>query len=250
MATQEFYIRASDETDARGPFTLDQLSSLVEAGQVTPETLYYDTLSEQWVPIDADPEVKAALFPEKKRLRIRARDARRTTSAGDRSAAPITVDDMLAAADNRTEGAGAKTKMRNQLRVARIGLWSVVAMFLASSASLLLSPPAIMHIGTGDFARLFSHPFALLGACDLLLALFLCLQMVSVYPLVRFRALMGIGFFGVIFWSYADPVPIAWVTLASAGMYFSTIFISAFRLAGALLVGFSGSAAFALYMLG
>jgi hypothetical protein len=97
MATQEFYIRASDETDARGPFTLDQLSSLVEAGQVTPETLYYDTLSEQWVPIDADPEVKAALFPEKKRLRIRARDARRTTSAGDRSAAPITVDDMLAA---------------------------------------------------------------------------------------------------------------------------------------------------------
>ena len=245
MATQEFYIRASDETDARGPFTLDQLSSLVEAGQVTPETLYYDTLSEQWVPIDADPEVKAALFPEKKRLRVRARDARRTTSAGDRSAAPITVDDMLAAADNRTEGAGAKTKMRNQLRVARIGLWSVVAMLLASSASLLLSPPAIMHIGTGDLARLFSHPFALLGACDLLLALFLVFSWQGGEP-----TLLGLGFFGVIFWSYSDSVPIAWVALASAGLYFSTIFISAIRLVGAALLGFAGVAAFAHYMLG
>lgn len=250
MATQEFYIRASDETDARGPFTLEQLSSLAEAGQVTPETLYYDTLSEQWVPIDADPEVKAALFPEKKRLRIRARDARRATSAGDRAAAPITVDDMLAAADNRTEGAGAKTTLRNQLRVARIGLWSVVLMLLGSAASLLLSPPAILHVGTGDFARLFSHPFAVLGACDLLLALFLCLQMVSVYPLVRLRALLGLGFFGVIFWSYSQPTPIAWVALASVGLYFSTIFVSAIRLVGALVLGFSGVAAFAHYMLG
>jgi hypothetical protein len=250
MATQEFYIRASNETDARGPFTLEQLSSLVDAGQVTPETLYYDTLSEQWVPIEADPEVKAALFPEKRRLKIKTRDVRRTTSAGDRTAAPITVDDMLAAADNRVEGANAKTTLRTQLLVARIGLWSTVIMLITSAVTLTFSPPAILHLGTLDLTKLFSHPFAILGVCDLLLALFLCLQMVSVYPLVRFRALMGIGFFGVIFWSYADPVPIAWVTLASAGMYFSTIFISAFRLAGALLVGFSGSAAFALYMLG
>jgi hypothetical protein len=221
MATQEFYIRASDETDARGPFTLDQLSSLVEAGQVTPETLYYDTLSEQWVSIDADSEVKAALFPDKKRLRIRVRDSRRATSTGDRTAAPISVDDMLAAADNRTEGAGAKTKMRNQLRVARIGLWSIVGMLLASSASLMLSPPAIIHIGTGDLARLFSHPFALLGACDLLLALFLC-----------------------------ESAPFAWVALASIGLYFSTIFISAIRLVSAALLGFAGVAALAHYMLG
>lgn len=250
MATQEFYIRASDETDARGPFTLDQLSSLVEAGQVTPETLYYDTLSEQWVPIDADPEVKAALFPEKRRLRIKPRDARRAAPSGDRTAAPITVDDMLAAADNRTEGAGAKTALRNQLRVARVGLWSVVAMLVISFASLTLSPPAILHLGTGDLARLFSHPFAILGACDLLLALFLCLQMVSVYPLVRLRALLGLGFFGVIFWSYSEAMPIVWIALASIGLYFSTIFISAIRLAVAVLLGFSGAAAFAHYMLG
>lgn len=250
MATQEFYIRASNETDARGPFTLEQLSSLVDAGQVTPETLYYDTLSEQWVPIEADPEVKAALFPEKQRLKIRPRDARRATSAGDRIAAPITVDDMLAAADNRVEGANAKTKLRSQLRVARVGLWSVVIMLITSAVSLIFSPPAILHLGTLDLALLFSHPFAIIGVCDLLLALFLCLQMVSVYPLVRFRALMGIGFFGVVFWSYTDPVPIAWVTLASVGMYFSTIFISPYRLAGAVLVGFSGAAALANYMLG
>jgi hypothetical protein len=157
---------------------------------------------------------------------------------------------MLAAADNRTEGAGAKTKLRTQVRVARLGLWSTVLMLVASSASLMLSPPAIMHIGTGDLARLFSHPFALLGAFDLLLALFLCLQMVSVYPLVRVRALLGLGFFGIIFWSYSEPAPIAWIALASIGLYFSTIFITAIRLVVAILIGFSGAAAFAHYMLG
>ena len=34
MATQEFYIRSATETEARGPFTQEQLSSLTEAGQV------------------------------------------------------------------------------------------------------------------------------------------------------------------------------------------------------------------------
>ncbi len=40
--TQEFYIRSENDTDARGPFTQDQLSSLVEAQQVDGSTLYYD----------------------------------------------------------------------------------------------------------------------------------------------------------------------------------------------------------------
>jgi len=40
MATQEFYVRNESETEARGPFNLEQLLSLAENGQVTAETLY------------------------------------------------------------------------------------------------------------------------------------------------------------------------------------------------------------------
>lgn len=40
MVPQEFYIRNESENEARGPFNLDQVTSLTEAGQVTAETLY------------------------------------------------------------------------------------------------------------------------------------------------------------------------------------------------------------------
>ena len=45
MATQEFYIRNASETEARGPFNLEQMVSLAEAGQVTADTLYYEAAS-------------------------------------------------------------------------------------------------------------------------------------------------------------------------------------------------------------
>ena len=64
MDTQEFYIRHASETEARGPFSLEQLVSLAETGSVTAETLYYDATREQWVVIGESPTVKAAVFPE------------------------------------------------------------------------------------------------------------------------------------------------------------------------------------------
>ena len=73
MATQEFYIRNETDTEARGPFTIEQLSSLIDSGQVTPGTLYYDATTEQWTGIDQDAALKEVLFPEKKRLTMRSR---------------------------------------------------------------------------------------------------------------------------------------------------------------------------------
>ncbi|HYP18287.1 MAG TPA: DUF4339 domain-containing protein [Opitutus sp.] len=66
MATQEFYIRNESDTEARGPFTIEQLSSLIDSGQLTPATLYYEATTEQWTTIEANAELKATLFPAKK----------------------------------------------------------------------------------------------------------------------------------------------------------------------------------------
>ena len=71
MATQEFYIRNASETEARGPFTIEQLVSLAEAGQVTADTLYYDANAERWLALGSDLTIKAAIFPEKKKLVIK-----------------------------------------------------------------------------------------------------------------------------------------------------------------------------------
>lgn len=71
MGTQEFYIRAPAETESHGPYTLEQLVSLAEAGRIDSQTLYYDGSSETWMVIVHNPHLKALLFPEKKRLSLR-----------------------------------------------------------------------------------------------------------------------------------------------------------------------------------
>ena len=42
MVPQEIYIRNASDTEARGPFNLEQLTSLAENEQVTRETVFYN----------------------------------------------------------------------------------------------------------------------------------------------------------------------------------------------------------------
>jgi len=56
MAMEEIYIRSESETEARGPFNLEQLVSLADTGQVTAETLFYDANTEQWSAIGSNEE--------------------------------------------------------------------------------------------------------------------------------------------------------------------------------------------------
>ena len=102
MATQEFYIRNETDTEARGPFTIEQLSSLIDSGQVKPGTLYYDPTTEQWTGIDQDEALKEVLFPEKKRLTMRVVQPSDTLTKERGTSAPIMVNDLLAAAEGRT----------------------------------------------------------------------------------------------------------------------------------------------------
>ena len=77
----EYYIRGQHDTEARGPFTTEQLASLTEssdpAKSVTPETFYYDNSTEQWATIGSHADLKATLWPEKKSLRADTVDFQR-----------------------------------------------------------------------------------------------------------------------------------------------------------------------------
>ena len=64
----EYYVRGINDAEARGPFTLEQLTSLAESGQVTQETYFYDTATEQWLMLGSNADLKGALWPEKKKL--------------------------------------------------------------------------------------------------------------------------------------------------------------------------------------
>jgi hypothetical protein len=250
MATQEFYIRTASETEAHGPFTQEQLISLAEAGKVDPQTLYYEATTEQWVTIGTNAELRTAIFPEKKRLTIKPKDRIATLNAGPDTHPPITVDEMLAAAEGRTaDTADKRDKTIAYERAARIGRYACIAMLLMSAASLLL--PSIDLLVAFDTAKLAGHPYVYLGLLDLGLSLLLSLGAIATYPFIRFRAALGFGFLGVMLWmQMPNPVfPVLVVAAASAGLYLSTIFVSYFPLAISVGVGLAGSLGFAYYML-
>ena len=104
MVTQEFYIRNASETEARGPFNHEHMVSLAENGQITKETLYYDAGTEQWVALETNAAVCAIIFPQKVALKLKAKTKTtfKTLNVADANAAPISVVNLVAAADGRT----------------------------------------------------------------------------------------------------------------------------------------------------
>lgn len=226
MATQEFYIRNESENEARGPFNLEQLITLIDSNQITLETLYYDANTEQWATIDSNEELKKSLFPEKKKLKVKAKEQTQNLNAtSSDSRPPITVDEMLAAAEGRTAETGDKRDPAiAQARAAGIGAWCIVAMLIVAAVGELL--PSIDLLTDFQSTKLLEQPLVILGALDLLLAIMIGLGVTQFYPMVRFRAALGLGFLGFIFYAQGLSVPFLATLGGSAGLYLCTISVN------------------------
>ncbi len=242
MATnQEIYVRGVKDTEARGPFTMEQVTSLVEAGQVTPETYYYDATSEQWLLISSNAAMNAVLWPEKKRMGFKHKEFKAVNEEKSDSAAPITVQDFLNAAEGKTdETKGKKDKGVIMMTAALWGTRSAALISFASAAALVL--PGIDALTAMDFTKMMQFPGIFLGVIDAVIGLLLLLGVISIYPFVRFRAVFGLGFLGFLFMTQGQLTPMIAVVAGSVGLYFCTIFLSYIPLAVAALLGLGGMA--------
>lgn len=221
MATQEFYVRQESETDARGPFNLEQLGSLAENGQISPETLYYEMDHEQWMPIAGNPGLRTALFPDQEKLRIKPAEPA-TTADGEPSAnRGRTVGEMLAEAEGLAPGTRTNPAAANRRRAALLARWSTVLILLLAALAEWL--PARDFLQSFAFNGLKSHPLVILGGADLALALLLVLGLVTLYPLVRLRAALGLGFLGFIYYVQGRHLLLLAVAAGSAGLFLATI---------------------------
>ncbi|MBI5381407.1 MAG: DUF4339 domain-containing protein [Opitutae bacterium] len=248
MATQEFYIRSASETEARGPFSVEQLVSLAEAGQVTAETLYYDAGNEQWLVLGDNAEIKALIFPEKKKLTIK-KDPKIATlnKESTDTQAQISVHDMLAAAEGKTEDTQDKSAgLVMADRCAKAGTWGCIAMLIIAAAAEIL--PLIEVLTKFSLSGLLGAPLVILGLLDVFLAVVLMLGVVSMYPFVRFRAMLGIGFLGFLFWTQGQSTPLLAAVAGSIGLYFSTVFMSYATLGIALVLGLGGMGGLAYFL--
>jgi hypothetical protein len=247
MATQEIYIRNATETEARGPFTAQQVADLADAGQVTAETLVYDATSEQWVWLSTNPELMATVFPEKKRLTLKTKEIESLNQPVEK-ARPITVDDMLAAAEGRTEDTRGKSNPEIAMaRAARIGMFgALISLVLAAAAEILPNTDTLVAMTT---SKLLAHPFVALGVIDVALAVLLALGMVSLYPFFRFRAALGLGLMGLMFYAQGESVPLLAVTVGSVGLYLCTVVVSFIPAIVAFLAAVGGMGYLAYFFL-
>lgn len=242
MAAPDYYVRGINDAEARGPFTADQLASLAEAGQITADTYYYDANSEQWLTIGSNAELKAAIWPEKKKLGFKEKEFKAVNK--DDGAPAITVQQFLDAAEGKTDDTkGKKDKSLDMMKAAMWGTKGAAIILFISAVALLL--PGLEALTAMDFAKLLDKPLVFLGALDLFIGLLLLLGVISLYPFVRFRAVFGLGFLGFILWTQGNPTAIVALAAGSAGLYFSTIFLSYVPLGVALLAGIGGMAALA-----
>ena len=241
MANQEIYVRGTNDTEARGPFTMEQLVSLVEAGQVTAETYFYDATTEQWILLSNSAEMKAALWPEKKKMGFKQKEFTVVNEERSDSSAPITVQQFLAAAEGKTEETkGKKDKNLIMMSAAIWGTRSASLICVLSAVAMIL--PGIDALVSMDLAKIMDKPFLVLGLIDATIGLLLFLGVITIYPFVRFRAAFGLGFLGFLFMTEGQVTPVIAVAAGSTGLYFCTIFLSYIPLAVAALVGLGGMA--------
>lgn len=241
----EYYVRGLNDTEARGPFSLEQLRSLTESTDpsknITPETYFYDAATEQWLQIGTHAELRAVLWPEKKKMGFKQKEFKAVNEEKTDSAPAITVQEFLAAAEGKTdETKGKKDKSDQMMQAAQWGTRSAAVISLLSAVALIL--PSIDPLLAMDFAKLADKPFVYLGLVDAVIGLLLFLGVITIYPFVRFRAVFGLGFLGFLFMTQGQLTPMIAVAAGSTGLYFCTIFLSYIPLAVAALVGLGGMA--------
>jgi len=246
--TQEYYVRKASETDARGPFALEQLTSLAENNQIDPETYFYDAAAEAWVPISRNPELLAILFPGKKILRVKPKSDSQVktinTLGGDDQ--PITVDDMLLAAGGQTaETRDFADPAIAQARAASIGLNVSLAILALNAAAYIL--PDIDLLLAPALGPILAKPHILLGVINLALAVCVALGAVAVYPFIRFVAMLGLGFSGLIYYLNGDQLPLLCTVGSAVGLYFCTILINIPGVLAVSLLGLAGAGGLAYH---
>lgn len=248
MATQqELYIRNATETEARGPFNVQQVADLAEAGQVTAETLVYDATTEQWVALNTSPELMASIFPEKKKLTLKAKDIK-TLNKPDDAAKPISVNDMLDAAEGRTSDTRGKADPQIAMaRAAKIGMIGAIGALVAAAAGEIL--PGVDALMSMAPDKLLAQPLVILGLVDLILAVLLALGMTSLYPLIRFRAALGLGLLGFTFYAQGQTPSLIAASAGSAGLYLCTVFVQIAPALVAAIAAIGGMGALGWFLL-
>ena len=242
----DYYIRTPEQDESRGPFNIAKLRTLAEADQVSENTLFYDEDKEEWIPIALNEELKAKVFPkrEKLSLKIQGVENPKDEASTDESSG-LDIDDILKAAGADTKETRHLKKSRKSLeKAAAIAPMSLGLMMLMTALSLILPHLQIIQGAANENGLnvLVNYPFFLVGAFDLIMAILLLLSVTEVYPIIRGRAMLGLGFGVYVGWAIGDPILMLAFGLSGLGLFFATFLQKFTLMVLAVLVGLGSSA--------
>ena len=247
----DYYIRTPDREESRGPFDASQLLTLAEAGQITENTLHYDETKEEWIPIALNKELKADVFPEREKLSLKISESKEsvtTTEDDSQVTEGIDVNDMLAAAERDTpETRHLKKKEESFHKAAAVSTTSIGIMMLLSAVSLLSPHFNVINTALSEdrISTIFNYPFIVVGLFDFLMAAFVFLAVTEIYPLLRGRAMLTLGFGVYVGWSIGGPMVTIAAAAAGVGIFYATISQRFSTMIFASILGIGGSAALA-----
>lgn len=230
MSAQELYLRPANATEARGPFPPEQLADLARAGEVTPETLVYDTTREGWVALAERPDLLALAFPPRQRLTLKPRPAPAPASPPPTEATPTETPSTTPAAPPVPEiteilAESTRTGEAEEARLVRgatLGRRGALAGLLLAAGSGL-APLAGGPLPASPLAALLAHPGLLLVPVDVVLAALLATGATGPYPFLRFRAAFGLGYAGLLLQQADSTGSGAAMAVGAAGLFACTL---------------------------
>jgi len=263
MSQEEYYIRTPDNDEARGPYRIDQLQSLGDANKLDRETLIYDETMEVWIEIGKHETLCEAVFPQRKKLTLKTGEQKKT-SAGEGSgdtkeeSDPLQTtessdtdaegnelpthdgSEMLLAAEGQTEDTEhLKRKQERQNAAASMSLPGLGVIMLLSAFVLIYPNGELIRDVINEEAEYFTlmKPMILLGGLDLIFGIFLLLAVSEIFPAIRLRAALGLGFWGFVFWAGGDPTLMAIGILGHLSLFVCTMTLNLYLMMAGLATG-------------
>ncbi|MEM1222527.1 MAG: hypothetical protein AAGH40_07160 [Verrucomicrobiota bacterium] len=254
---QDYYIRTPDHEESRGPFNISKLLTLGEAGQINENTLYYDEDKEEWMPFALNEELKAQVFPERKKLELKISEKEKEEAPKDATKAEqerpkIEVDDMLAAAEGTTEDTKHLKKQEESFqKAASIASSGIGLMMLFSAVALLMPHFEIVDaaIEQEAYSTVLNYPFVVVGLFDLVMAIFLFLAVTEIYPLLRTRGMLTLGFGLYVGWALDDLALLGASAAGGIGIFLATVARTYSTMLSAILLGIGGNGYLAYFAL-
>ncbi len=169
----------------------------------------------------------------------------------------ITVHDMLAAAEGTTEETShARKKEKWEAKAAELSRPVLASIMLLSGFTFVYPSWQIVQeiINDENYLLILQRPMLILGAADLFFAISVFLGVTEVYQMIRFRFMLGMGYFGFIHWAawqaggdQTSLYLLVSVIVLSIGVYICTITLRFFLMVFSAIVAIAGICAFAWF---